>query len=79
VLLDNPRQLTMIEGVKQELLDCNFDALHDVTVTSCTSEAFVDSDYNLCMTLIPKLSHMSIDEWLYKNAKVYADFGKAID
>jgi len=79
VLLDNPRQLTMIEGVKQELLDCNFDALHDVKVTSCAKEAFEDSDFNLLMTLIPKLSHMSISEWLFTNAKVYQEFGKAID
>jgi malate/lactate dehydrogenase len=69
----------MIEGVKQELLDCNFEALHDVKVTSCASEAFEDSDFNICMTLIPKLSHMSIADWLYTNAKVYQEFGKAIE
>lgn len=69
----------MIQGIKQELMDCSFELLDDIQVTTSVSEAFKDSDFNLMMTMVPKLSHLSINEWLYANAEQYREYGKAID
>lgn len=78
-LLDTKDREIYTQGVMYELEDCAFPLLEEVIVTSNLAIACKDTDYNFCVGGLPRTPEMSRNEFVERNASIFADFGKAID
>jgi malate dehydrogenase len=78
-LLEIPPAMDALGGVAMELDDCAFDALHGITVTDQTKEAFDGTDYALLVGARPRGPGMERKDLLLANAKIFSAQGKALN
>ena len=78
-LLEIPKVLSSLEGVKMELDDCAFPLLGSVTTTDNENEAMKDANYAILVGSIPRKEGMERSELLNINGKIFTTQGRAIN
>jgi len=77
-LLELPRALNALKGVKMELDDCAFPLLDGVTCTDSQAEAFADADWALLVGSVPRKAGMERGDLLKINGGIFTEQGKNI-
>ena len=78
-LLELPRALPALEGVKMELDDCAFANLNSITTTDDLDIAFKDSDWALLVGSVPRKKGMERKDLLNINGEIFTKQGLAIE
>lgn len=77
-LIDLPRSLAIMEGVKMELDDCAFPLLKNITVTTDLAEGFDDLDWAILVGSVPRKDGMERKDLLNINGQIFVGQGKAL-
>ena len=77
-LLELPRALGALEGVKMELDDCAFPLLKNVVCTDKMEVAFKDANWILAIGAVPRKDGMERGDLLKVNGGIFGPLGKAM-
>lgn len=78
-LFDLPQMEEALKGVRMELVDCAFDLLKGVVITSDPAVGFNDIDYAVLCGAKPRLQGMERKDLLTANAKIFQEQGNFFD
>ena len=78
-LLEIPQGVTMLEGVKMELLDCAYHLLNEITCTTEANIAFKDADVAFLVGGFPRRPGMLRKDLIQINTKIFLNMGQAIN
>ena len=78
-LLDLPRALGALNGIRMELDDCAFPLLQQVVITDDPLTAFRDIDLAILVGAQPRSKGMERKDLLAANANIFAEQGRALN
>ncbi|KDO25272.1 hypothetical protein SPRG_09101 [Saprolegnia parasitica CBS 223.65] len=78
-LLDIPQSLEVMEGVKMELLDCAYDLVDDITLTTDAEVAFKGANIAILLGGFPRKAGMERKDLIAKNTAIFKVQGEAIE
>jgi malate dehydrogenase len=79
IIKEVPQFVSKLEGVKMELEDCAFPALHTVTITDNDEDAFRGANWALLVGAAPRGPGMERKDLLTMNGASFRDQGHAIN
>ncbi|OQS07089.1 malate dehydrogenase [Thraustotheca clavata] len=78
-MLDIAPSLEVMEGVKMELLDCAYDLVDEITLTTDAEVAFKDADIAILLGGFPRKAGMERKDLIAKNTAIFKVQGEAIE
>ncbi|EQC27991.1 hypothetical protein SDRG_14266 [Saprolegnia diclina VS20] len=78
-LLDIPQSLEVMEGVKMELLDCAYDLVDEITLTTDAEVAFKGANIAILLGGFPRKVGMERKDLIAKNTAIFKVQGEAIE
>jgi malate dehydrogenase len=78
-ILEVPKALPVLEGVRMELEDCAFPLLKEIVITADPEEGFAHVDYAILVGAQPRGPGMERGDLLLANGKIFVEQGKALN